>query len=153
MNLWWAAEQTNSPGWASWLPTLIGVIITAAGGIVGTVWVKRLNRRLDDATAAKTVAESRKADAETISLEVATARGLISDVKQMLNDQRAEFLVRDSQRIEQIKELTTQVGENREQLRALRASFASHSTWDGDAVAALRQHLPSFPDPPPVNFD
>jgi muconolactone delta-isomerase/predicted outer membrane lipoprotein len=152
--MWWAGDAPAvAPVWQAWLPTLLGVLVTAAGGIVGTVWVKRMNRRLDDATAAKTTAESRKADAETVSLEVATARSLISEIKAMMADQRAEFSARDSERAGQIKELVTQTSENREQLRALRASFASHSTWDADAVAALRQHLPSFPDPPPVNFD
>jgi muconolactone delta-isomerase len=86
-------------------------------------------------------------------VEVATARGLIAEIKSMMADQRAEFIERDTRREEQLKELGAQVGENREQLRAVRSAFASHSTWDADAVAALRQHLPTFPDPPPVTFD
>jgi hypothetical protein len=148
---WWAAEAAT-PGWQTWAPTLIGVLVTAVGGIAGTVWVKRLNQRVDDATAAKTAAESRKADAETVSLEVATARSLIAEIKSLMADQRSEYLARDAEKTEQIKELGAQFAENREQLRAIRTAIASHEMWDRDAVAALRQTLPGFPDPPPVNF-
>jgi hypothetical protein len=152
--MWWAGEAPPpTPVWQTWLPTVLGAIIAALIAAGATVVVKRMSRRLDEATTSKTVAESRKAEAETVSVEVATARSLIAEIKAMMSEQRAEFVERDTRREEQLKELTTQVGENREQLRAVRAAFAAHSTWDGDAVAALRQHLPSFPDPPPVTFD
>lgn len=152
--MWWAGDAPPTPpAWQTWLPTFAGVLITACGAIIAAVWVKRMNRRLDDATTARTHAESRKADAETASLEVATARSLISEIKSMMSDQRAEFSAKDAERSEQLKALTEQTAENREQLRAIRSAFASHAMWDADAVAALRQHLPSFPDPPPVDFD
>lgn len=152
--MWWAGDAPpGPPAWQMWLPTVIGAIVAALIAAGATVVVKRMSRRLDEATTSKTVAESRKAEAETVSVEVATARSLIAEIKAMMADQRAEFIQRDTQRAEQLKELTSQVGENREQLRAVRSAFASHAMWDGDAVAALRQHLPSFPDPPPVHFD
>jgi hypothetical protein len=143
----------EAPAWQTWLPTLIGVVIVAAGGLVGNVWVKRLNRRVDDATADKSMSESRKASAETVSVEVATARGLIAEIQAMMDRQKAEFSAKTAEQTEQIKSLAERMSANEEQQRALRAAFASHETWDRDAVAALRTGQPDWPDPPPVVFD
>ncbi len=165
MIAWWAGEApAAAPVWQTLRPAISAAVIAAVGAVGGTVWVKRMNKRLDDATTTKTVAESRKAEAETTSIEVTTARGLLGELKAMLAEQKADFIeretaqrqewmARDVEKAEQIKELQAQSAENREQLRAVRTAFASHSTWDNDAVAALRQHLPGFPDPPAVTFE
>ncbi len=161
MIAWWAGEAPQAaPVWQTWLPAIIAAVITAAGAAGGTVWVKRMNRRLDDATTNKTVAESRKAEAETTSIEVSTARSLITEIKDLMAqqkvefaEQKAEFAARDAERSEQIKALTGQVSDNREQLRAVQNAISAHEMWDRDAVAALRQNIPGFPDPPPVNVD
>jgi hypothetical protein len=161
VSLWWAAEPANPPVWQTWLPTLLGVIITAAGGAVGTVLVKRLNRRLDDATADKTGAESRKADAETVSIEVATARGLISDIKTMMSEQREQYegqiALARGQSEAQIEAVRLQhqadMKAMTERMSGIEGAFARHRAWDDQATAILRQTDGSFPDPPPVRFD
>ena len=56
---WWAGDAPASPpAWQTWLPTLIGVVLAAVVTAVGTIVVKRLNRRLDEATTVKTETRS-----------------------------------------------------------------------------------------------
>ncbi|MEU3452195.1 hypothetical protein ABZ671_00930 [Micromonospora sp. NPDC006766] len=124
---------------------LATVIATLIGG-VGT-WLVRRQSRSTDAAAV------RKSTAETTSIEVATARELIAEVRGMLDQQRAHYerLVAGMQG--EIKGLTERVATNEEQQRALRSAFAAHETWDRDAVAQLRMASPDWPDPPPVSLD
>lgn len=149
----WAADPAGPPVWQTWLPSLIGAVVVAVITTVGTIVIQRMKRRLDDATTDKTTAEGRKAQAETVSIEVATARSLIAEVRAMMAEQKADYAAHLSEQDERIKALTERMSAGEEQQRALRAAFSAHETWDRDAVAALRTAQPDWPDPPPVTFD
>ncbi|MGX6605677.1 hypothetical protein ACWKSP_26615 [Micromonosporaceae bacterium Da 78-11] len=166
--MWLAGTPDPSPVWQTWLPTLLGILITAAGGVAGTVWVKRLSRRVDEATASKTESESRKADAETVSIEVSTARGLITDIKSMMSDQRTNYesqidMLRgqseaqiQSVRVQHQADmgaLTRRLTGLESRQQSLRSAFVQHGEWDRQATDVLKQVDPDFPAPPPVNFD
>ncbi|GAA0494672.1 hypothetical protein Ade02nite_19930 [Paractinoplanes deccanensis] len=156
--MWWGAEPPAAPpAWQTWLPAVLGTVIAAAIGAAATVVVARMKRRLDEATTAKTVAESRKAEAETVSVEVATARSLIAEIKAMMADQRADYESRLTEvRVRHegdVKALTERVSGVEDRERQLRAAIGAHSMWDSTAVAALRATNPDFPEPPPINLD
>lgn len=122
------------------------VVLAAAVSGVVTWLVRRQSRPVDSATA-------RKTDAETVSIEVATARALLEEVRGMLDHQRAHYERLMAGMQGEMKGLTERVAGSEEQMRALRSAFAAHSTWDADAVAALRTAQPDWPDPPPINLD
>jgi hypothetical protein len=145
--MWWAGDApAGPPAWQTWLPALIGVVIAAVVGAVGTVAVKRMNRRLDEATAVKTEAETGKARAETVSIEVATARALLSEVREMMVEQRAGYET-------QVQSLRTQHQADMRQLAdrlgGIEKAVAIHREWDLAATAILQQVSPEFQPPPP----
>ena len=118
-------------------------IAVAVLGIAGTVWGKALSRRTEDATA-------RKLNAETVSIEVSTARGLVEDVKKLMSDQRVEYESRLAATRSELAALTERfkVVEMRQQM--LLAALAAHAPWDQAAHNALRSITPDFPPPPPL---
>jgi hypothetical protein len=148
---WWAGDAPASPpAWQTWLPAVIAAVVVAVLGAMGTVAVKRMNRRLDDATTDKTKAESRKAAAETVSIEVATARALLSDVKDMMLEQRQHYeheveSVR-TQHQRDMRALTDRLG-------GIERAVSAHRDWDVAATEILRTVSPDFRDPPPLTFD
>ena len=163
----WAADTVPAPVWQTWVPALLGVLITAFGGIVGTVWVKRLSHRVDEATAVKTESESRKADAETASIEVSTARGLIADIKTMMQDQRSNYesqigMLRGQSEAQiqsvvarhqaDMGDLTHRLTGLETKMSALRGALLRHRDWDRQATDVLQQVNPKFPQPPPIDF-
>ncbi len=148
---WWAGDApAGPPAWQTWLPALIGVMVTAVLGAVGTIAVKRMNRRLDEATTVKTEAETGKARAETVSIEVATARSLLAEVREMMVEQRAGYET-------QVQSLRTQHQADMknvvDRLSGLESAIARHREWDVAATAVLRTVNASFEDPPPLTFD
>ncbi|MBB3099021.1 hypothetical protein FHR83_006727 [Actinoplanes campanulatus] len=128
---------------------------------MGTIVVKRLNRRLDEATTVKTEAETGKARAETVSIEVATARGLLADVKQMMTEQREAYeqqiAMARGQQEAQIQSVRVQHQADMRTMEArlsgVEKAFRRHAEWDDQATTVLRRVHPDFPDPPPVTFD
>lgn len=158
---WWAEAATTAPSWQTWLPALIAAALAAVVTTVGTVAVKRMGRRLDQATAVKTEAETGKARAETVSIEVATARALLADVKDMLVDQRQQYesqiAMLQGQQEAQIQSVRVQhqadMRSTAERLSGLEKAVAVHREWDVAATAILRQVNPDFQDPPPLLFD
>lgn len=148
---WWAGDAPPSPpAWQTWLPALIAAVIVAVITTVGTIAVKRMNRRLDDATTVKTETETKRAAAETVSIEVATARGLLADVKTMMVEQREHYAgqvesVRN-QHQHDMKALQDRLG-------GIESAIATHRDWDVAATQILRQVSPEFRDPPPLTFD
>lgn len=160
--MWWAGDApAGSPAWQTWLPTLIGVLITATGGLFATVWVKRMNRRLDEASAGKADAESAKALAETESTLVGTARGMVSEIRAMMVDQRETYegqitMLRDSStaQIDAVKvQHRADMKAIADRLGGIEQAFRTHRDWDDRATTILRQVDATFPDPPPVRFD
>lgn len=156
--LWWAGDApATPPSWQTWLPALIGAIVVAVITTVGTIVVKRLNRRLDEATTIKThaetgkaAAETRKADAETVSIEVATARALLTEVRELMVEQRAGYET-------QVQSLRTQHQADMrmmaDRLGGIEKAVSAHREWDVAASAILRTVSGEFPDPPPLTFD
>ena len=148
---WWAGDApATPPAWQTWLPTLIGVIVAAVVGAVGTIAVKRMNRRLDEATTVKTEAEGGKARAETVSIEVATARGLITEIREMMTEQRAGYET-------QVQSLRTQHQADMkgvvDRLSGLEQAISRHREWDIAATEILRTVRADFEAPPPLTFD
>lgn len=158
---WWAADPPPAPVWQTWLPALIAAALAAVVTAMGTVAVKRMGRRLDEATTVKTEAETGKARAETVSIEVATARALLSDVKDMLVDQRQQYETQIAMLQGQQEALIQSVRVRhdadmrsmQDRLGGIETAWAAHREWDVAATQILRQVEPDFRDPPPLTFD
>lgn len=109
-----------------------------------------MNKRLDEATTVKTSAEGRKAAAETVSIEVATARGLLADVKEMMLEQRHHYEGQvQSVRDQHQKDMRAM----QDRLGGIELAVSQHREWDVAASQILRQTQPDFRDPPPLTFD
>jgi hypothetical protein len=143
------------------------VLVAAVTGVV-TWAVRRQSKAVDQATEKKTRAEEAKTRAEAESVQVKTALELLASVRLMLAEQQREYegrlsrvssdhqsrlaqLAADHQA--QLKALAERIAGTEDDQRRLRAAFASHQTWDADAVATLRQINPEWPDPPPISLD
>lgn len=150
MGLWAGDAPAGPPTWQTWLPALIAAALAAVVTAVGAIVVKRMQRRLDEATAVKTEAETGKARAETVSIEVATARGLLAEVREMMVEQRAGYET-------QVQSLRTQHQADMrvfaDRLGGIEKAIATHREWDVAATEILRQVSPEFRDPPPLTFD
>jgi hypothetical protein len=160
--MWLAGDAPAvSPFWQTWLPTFIVGILTAVCGVVGTIVVKHMNRRLDDATTDKTQSESRKVEAEAESTQVTTARGLVAEIRAMMVDQRQTYegqltMARESStaQIEAVRlQHQSDMKSMKDRMSGIEAAFTRHREWDDQATAVLRQTQGDFPDPPPVHFD
>lgn len=140
------------------LLALAGVIIAAAIGAIGTIYVKRLNRPVDDATTAKTLAEAEKARVDVHGREVEIARGLLDDIRKELERVRAD---QDRARAEQERmreenekrhrELFDELAQVRGQQQRMQAQLDEHIPWDRAALERARQSDPDFPDYPPLD--
>lgn len=131
-------------------PIILGVLST-----VGVVWGKRLQRRTDAAAAAKLTAEAQ-------SVEVATARSLLEDVRELYAEQRTQHredivavrgelaAVKEAHRVEldQVKE---QHRDTHHRLMTLIGQLARHRPWDEAAYEALVAVTPAYPPPPPID--
>ena len=138
----------GGPGWTdpSLLVGALGALAVAlVTYVIGPALLRRIRTPVDEATA-------RKTRAEAVSVEVETARALIAEVRTMLADQRADYEERTGRLAGELKALSAEVAETREQQRAMRAALATHALWDDAAVAALRKITPMFPDPPPISL-
>jgi hypothetical protein len=145
--MWFAGDAPAvSPFWQTWLPTFIVGVLTAVCGVVGTIVVKHMNRRLDDATTDKTQSESRKVEAEAESTQVTTARGLVAEIRAMMVDQRQTY---EAVRVQHQSDMKSM----KDRMSGIEAAFTRHREWDDQATAVLRQTQGDFPDPPPVHFD
>lgn len=121
-------------------------ILVAVLGVVATIWGKRLSRRTEEATA-------RKTNAEAISIEVETARGLIEDVKKAMIDQRTEYEARAVETRTELDTLVERVRLFEVRQQVLLAQLTAHQPWDEAAFAALRATTPGYPPPPPIDPD
>lgn len=170
-----AADAAAASGWQQWLPTILGAVVTTVGGGIFAVWVQRMRRRLDeasaraqDATADKSAAESHKARAETAQVVVATAHDLIVEIKAMMADQRTNYEAKIAEQAERSeKSLSDAMARHDEDMRRvlqrvtsvesreqqLRTNLRRHLPWDEQAVAILRKMDPGFPDPPVIDLD
>lgn len=121
-------------------------LLVAAFGVIGAVWVKRLSRVGEAALA-------RKANAETISIEVNTARGLVDECKLMMAHQRTDYEARLTATRSELAQLAerTRATETRQQTFLI--AVAAHAPWDQAVYAAVRSYQPEFPPPPPLHFD
>lgn len=149
--MWWAGDApATPPAWQTWLPALIGVLGAAVVAAVGAVVVQRMKKRLDEATTVKTEAETGKARAETVSIEVATARGLLADVKAMMVEQREHYEQQvDTVRSQHQRDMKVLA----DRLAGIEDAVTAHREWDVAATQILRQVQPDFRDPPPLTFD
>lgn len=140
------AEQ-DAPSWLNpALLTFVGTVLTAVLAGVGAWLVRRQGKKVDEASVRKTAAE-------TTSIEVATARALIEEVRGMLDSQRAHYERLMAGMQGELKGLTERVASNEEQQRVLRSAFSAHKTWDDDATAALRTFQPDWPEPPRIDLN
>ncbi len=144
--------------WAT-LVTTLGVVLAAGLTALGTVLVRRANRRLDEANARVAEAGARHSDAETASLEVKTARDVLETVKlyfsELLATQKAEYegrldalRARHDAEIRAVSDRLTRM-EDRERQRDILS--AAHRPWDAEALAKLRADDPAYPPYPPID--
>ncbi len=144
--------------WATIITTL-GVVLAAGSTALGTVLVRRANRKLDEANARVAEAAARRSDAETASYEVKTAREVLETVKDhlsgLLSTQKAEYegqlaalRAKHDAEMEAMNRRLTAV-ENRERQRDIYT--AAHRPWDAEALAKLRASDPDYPPYPPID--
>ncbi|GAB3178445.1 hypothetical protein FHX75_11319 [Micromonospora palomenae] len=142
--------------WQQWLPSIFLAVIAAGGGIVGTVWVKRLNRSVDRALARKSTSESKKAEAETISLEVATARALIEEIEKMMARQRISYEAQigelSTRHDRDLRDITERIRTLERREQQLRTALNDHLPWDLETAERIRTVHPDWPDPPPIDL-
>ena len=135
-------------------PQILAAVATVLAAVIGAysaIKVRAANKRVDEATV-------RRSDAEAATFEVKIARDLLADVQTWSEKRLAEVRTDYETRIAHLRERhgeeieRLQAGQNEltEQFAALRAAFASHETWDSDAVAVLRTVQPHYPSPPPI---
>jgi hypothetical protein len=172
---WWAADAAPTGIWGQpvvlALLALLGVCITAFLGALATIYVKRLNRSVDEATVAKTLAETEKARVEVARThvevdktrvdahgrEVEIARGLLEEIRTELErvrqDQQRTREEQDRMREENDKrhrELADELSRVRGSQDHLQRQLDQHIPWDREAREKLREHIPDFPEPPPL---
>ncbi len=133
-----------------WLIVLTPIVV-ATLGVAGTVWGKRLSKRAEQASAVKT-------EAEAENTNVATARGLVEEVKKLYAEQRA---INAEQRVDyearlaatrvELNTLSERVKTFEQRQVMLFAALAAHAPWDEAAWATLRTTTPGYPAPPPLN--
>lgn len=121
----------------------------ASGAIAALVnWlIKRQGKSIDDATA-------RKTEAETVAVEVRTARELLADVKTYFSERLAEQAANHQRETAElnrrIDDLSQRVQTVETASRALRHAWTLHQAWDVRAYETLRTSHPDFPPPPAV---
>lgn len=140
--------KLSDPGVVA-LITSAGVIaVGAIGGIVNYL-IKRQGRGVDDATA-------RKTEAETVAVEVKTARELLADVKSYFTDrlteQAADHARETAELNRRIDDLSKRVLSVETASQALRAAWDIHRAWDVRAYEALRITHPDYPPPPMLDL-
>jgi len=122
----------------------------ASGAIAALVnWlIRRQGRGIDDATA-------RKTEAETVAVEVKTARELLADVKTYFTERLAEQAANHAR---ETGDLRARIDDLSERMRsvehasqALRVAWAVHRAWDLKAYEALQADHPDFPPPPAMD--
>lgn len=174
--LQWAADAGGTGIWGQpvllALITLAGVLATAIGGATATVWVKRLNRPVDDATVDHTKIQADKVRVDIHGREVEIARSLLDEIRKELErvraDQDRDRLAMERRLAEQAEmaerrhqEMISDAKRQHDQLAAeldkVRTSqdqlvrrMDEHAPWDRAAAELLRRHDPDFPDPPPL---
>jgi hypothetical protein len=112
--------------------------------VIGTVWAKRMSKRTEDAGA-------RKLHAEATQIEVATARGLVAEVKELMANQRADYEARLAATRAELASISERLKVQELRSQVLVAALAAHGPWDEAAYAALRTTTPGYPSPPPLN--
>lgn len=121
-------------------------LLVAALGLVGTVWLKMLSRSTEDAAA-------RKVHAEAVSIEVATARGLVDEVVAMMAHQRTDYEARLTATRNELAAVAERIRVTEERQQAFMSAVAAHTPWDEAAWRALQALHPAYPPPPPLSFD
>ena len=120
--------------------TIVALVVAVlGGGTLGNIITKRLSKPVDDATAAKIMAETREAAQRTAASEVDTLREIIAEVR--------ASEARKTERLDAM-EGRLQLLEERERHALTRA--AVHEAWDQLALAFVLRHDQNFPAPPPL---
>lgn len=161
----------------TWSPVLIAVITGLVGvfGTLGTIWVRRQSRSVDDATAAKTHAEAEKVRVDRQGQEVEIARSLLAEIRtelervradqiadrKALKDQLAEQAATSERRHQEMiqeaekrhQQLADELATVHARQETLRRQLDEHIPWDIAAREMLRAEHPDFPEPPPIGAD
>jgi hypothetical protein len=140
--------RISDPGTVA-LITASGLFASAAiAGVVNWL-IKRQGKGGDDATA-------RKTEAETVAVEVRTARELLADVKtyfsERLTEQAADHARETAELNRRIDDLSQRVDTVETASRALRVAWDVHRAWDIRAYEALRATHPDYPPPPVMDL-
>jgi uncharacterized protein HemX len=129
------------------LITAAGAVAVAVVGAAVNYLMKRQSKGADDATA-------RKTEAETVAVEVKTARELLAEVKSYFSDRLTEQAADHKLEVEslnrKIDDLSRRVESVETQSRTIRQAWQIHDAWDKAAYEALRTSHPDYPPPPVV---
>lgn len=126
-----------------WLPEAVALLTAAgAGGII----TKIMNRPVDQASAEKMHAETRKSVQDTAASEVATIRDVLAEVRTAELAKNTEITALKTDML--VMKARLDKLEERERHMLTRA--AVHEAWDQMAFAALLAHNPEHPPPPPL---
>lgn len=133
-----------------------------SGTWIGGVLIKRMSKPVDDATAAKIVAEAKVTATEASAGDIQNLRNIIVEVRQSAADAAAASVAREERAYasarevearlsEKIESLMERIGKLEERERHALTRAAVHEAWDQLALAFVLQHDKNFPSPPPLS--
>lgn len=138
------------------------VAALGSGTWIGAVIIKRMSKPVDDATAAKVMAEAKVTATEAAAGDIQNLRSIITEVRQSAADAAAASVAREERAYAAAREAEARLGarieslieriaklEERERHALTRA--AVHEAWDQLALAFVLQHDKNFPAPPPLS--
>jgi hypothetical protein len=145
---------------AQFILALIGAVF--AGGGLWNVFIKRMSKPVDDATAAKIVAEAKVTATEASAGDIQNLRNIIVEVRQSAADAAAASVAREERAYasarevearlsEKIEALMERIGKLEERERHALTRAAVHEAWDQLALQFVLQHDKNFPPPPPLS--
>lgn len=131
----------------------LGVLSPILLVIMGAV----LKRRLDRATAEKTLAEARVQEAQEGKTRQESAGLVIDHASRLISEFRVYQAEKDKLNAERLavaeargKSMEERMSRMEESFSRLRAVLATHGVWDAAALVELRRTSDNYPEPPPL---
>lgn len=112
-----------------------------------------VNRRIQRANAAKTLAEARLAESNANKTDTDIQSTIIANTRTLLAEARTVQAEKDAIKDERIGSLVGRVKRMEDRFDAMRTALATHGVWDAAALIDLRQEKPDYPGPPPWPAD
>ena len=132
-------------------------IVGAVSPILLVVLAAVLKRRIDRATADKTLAEARVQEATEYKTRQETAGLVVDHASRLINEFRAYQSEKDTLAAERLsaaeargRSVEERMSRMEESFSRLRAVLATHGVWDTAALVELRHTHKDYPEPPPL---